>query len=132
MQKVRYGYRRITLAIKNKGIVTNHKTVSKLMKELGIICQVRMKKYKSYKGEVGKTAENLLKRDFVATKPLQKCATDITEFSLFGVKLYLSPIIDLYNGEIVSYEISERAILSDISYDAPFRYNGFEHITCII
>ena len=74
------------------------------MKELGIVCQVRMKKYKSYKGKVGKTGENLLKRDFVATKPLQKCAADITEFSLFGVKLYLSPIIDLYNGEIVSYD----------------------------
>lgn len=124
--KGRYGYRRITLAIKNKGIVINHKTVSKLMKELGIVCQVRMKKYKSYKGEVGKTAENLLKRDFVATKPLQKCATDITEFSLFGVKLYLSPIIDLYNGEIVSYEISERAILSQVANMLDKLYNQYE------
>ncbi len=124
--KGRYGYRRITLAIKNKGIVINHKTVSKIMKELGIVCQVRMKKYKSYKGEVGKTTENLLKRDFVATKPLQKCATDITEFSLFGVKLYLSPIIDLYNGEIVSYEISERAILSQVDNMLDKLYTQYE------
>ena len=96
------------------------------MKELGIVCQVRMKKYKSYKGEVGKTTENLLKRDFVATKPLQKCATDITEFSLFGVKLYLSPIIDLYNGEIVSYEISERAILSQVDNMLDKLYTQYE------
>jgi len=112
--KGRYGYRRITLSLRNKGICINHKTVQKLMKELGIKCQVRMKKYKSFRGEVGKVSDNLLNRDFIATKPLQKCATDITEFSLFGEKLYLSPIIDLYNGEILSYEISERPILSQV------------------
>lgn len=112
--KGRYGYRRITLALNNKGFRINHKTVQKLMRELGIICQVRIKKYKSFKGEVGKIAKNLLKRNFTANKPLEKCATDITEFSLFGRKLYLSPIIDLYNGEILSYEISERPILPQV------------------
>ncbi|WIV13935.1 IS3 family transposase [Proteiniborus sp. MB09-C3] len=106
--KGRYGYRRITMSLNSFGFVINHKTVQKLMKELNIICQVRMKKYKSYKGEVGEAAPNLLKRDFSAEKPNQKWVTDITEFSLFGEKLYLSPILDLFNGEIISYSITSR------------------------
>ena len=68
-----------------------------------------MKKYRSYRGEVGKIAPNLLARDFHAERPNQKWVTDVTEFSLFGSKLYLSPVLDLYNGEIISYAISERA-----------------------
>lgn len=109
--KGRYGYRRIILVLRNKGVCINHRTVQKLMRELGIMSQVRMKRHKSFRGEVGKVEDNILERDFTATKPLEKCATDITEFSLFGEKLNLSPIIDLYNGEILSYEISERPIL---------------------
>ena len=61
------------------------------MKESGLICRARMKKYRSYKGETGKIAPNLLNRDFHAEKPNQKWVTDVTEFSLFGEKLYLSP-----------------------------------------
>ena len=104
--KGRYGYRRITLELRNRGIVINHKTVQRLMKILGLVCRVRMKKYKSYKGEVGKIAPNLLERVFSADKPNEKWVTDVTEFSLFGEKLYLSPIFDLYNGEIISYSLS--------------------------
>ncbi len=106
--KGRYGYRRITLELRNRGYVINHKTVLKLMNECNIKCQVRIRKYRSYKGEVGKVAPNLLQRNFNADKPNQKWVTDVTEFSLFGRKLYLSPILDLFNGEIVSYNISER------------------------
>lgn len=108
----RVGYRRITLELRNHGCVINHKTVQRLMKQLGIICQVRMKKYHSYKGEIGKIAPNLLERDFEAEKPNQKWVTDVTEFSLFGQKLYLSPILDLCSRDIVSYTISERSALS--------------------
>lgn len=107
--KGRYGYRRITAEMNNRGYVINHKTVLKLMTACGLKCQVRLKKYRSYKGETGKIAPNLLNRDFVANKPNQKWVTDVTEFSLFGQKLYLSPIMDLYNREIVSYNISQRA-----------------------
>ena len=82
------------------------------MKEAGLICRVRMKKYKSYKGEAGKTAPNLLERDFEADRPNQKWVTDVTEFSLFGQKLYLSPILDLHSRDIVSYAISDRPALS--------------------
>jgi transposase InsO family protein len=105
----RYGYRRITLELHSRGYVINHKTVLKLMRECNIKSLVRISKYRSYKGEIGKVAPNILQRNFKADKPNQKWVTDVTEFSLFGRKLYLSPILDLFNGEIVSYNISERA-----------------------
>ena len=110
----RYGYRRITLEMRNRGYVINHKTVSRLMRELGLKCQVRIKRYRSYKGEIGKVAPNLIDRNFHADAPNQKWTTDITEFSLFGKKLYLSPILDMYNGEIISYNISERPHLGQV------------------
>ena len=110
----RYGYRRITMELHNRGYTINHKTVQRLMKNLGIKCMVRMKKYRSYKGEIGKIAPNLIARDFHATAPNQKWTTDVTEFSLFGEKLYLSPILDMYNSEIISYNISNRPILGQV------------------
>jgi transposase InsO family protein len=110
--KGRYGYRRITLELRNRGYVVNHKTVQRLMKEMGIICRVRMKKYRAYKGEIGKIAPNLLERDFQAKKPNLKWVTDVTEFKLLGCKLYLSPILDLCSGDVVSYTISDRPDLS--------------------
>ena len=106
--KGRYGYRRITLEMRKTGTVINHKTVQRLMGALGLKSMVRVKKYKSYKGEVGKIAPNILKRNFNATRPYTKWVTDVTEFLLFGQKLYFSPILDLYNGEIISYNISAR------------------------
>ena len=105
--KGRYGYRRVTDELRNRGILLNHKTVQRLMKELALICRVRMKKYRSYKGEQGKIADNELNREFRAEKTNQKWVTDVTEFRLFGQKLYLSPILDLYSGDIVTYTISE-------------------------
>lgn len=82
------------------------------MKQLHLKCMVRLKKYKSYRGEVGKIAPNILKRNFKAEKPNEKWVTDVTEFSLFGRKVFLSPILDLFNGEIVSYNISDRPTFS--------------------
>lgn len=108
----RYGYRRITLELRNRGYCVNHKTVQRLMKKLNLVCKVRMKKYRSYKGEVGKIAPNLLDRNFGTEAPNQKWVTDVTEFSLFGEKRYLSVILDLYSSDIVSYTISDRPILS--------------------
>ena len=75
---------------------------------------VRIKKYRSYKGQVGKIAPNLIQRNFKADAPNKKWTTDITEFSLFGKKLYLSPILDMYNGEIISYNISEHPVLNQV------------------
>lgn len=102
----RYGYRRITLELHKRGYHINHKTVQKLMSALRLKSQVRRRRYRSYKGEVGKIAPNVLNREFKATKPNQKWVTDVTEFHVDGQKLYLSPVMDLYNGEIISYNIS--------------------------
>ena len=113
--KGRYGYRRITIELRCRGLVLNHKTVQRLMKELGLVCRVRMKKYKSYKGEVGQVAPNLLQRNFEAAKPNQKWVTDVTVFSLFGQKLYLSPILDLCSRDIVSYALSDKPVLSMVT-----------------
>lgn len=112
--KGRYGYRRITLELKNRRFSINHKTVLKLMKQLGIQCFVRMKKYKSYRGETGRICDNILNREFKADKPNQKWVTDVTEFKLFGTKIYLSPIIDLFNGEVISYNISDRPVFNQV------------------
>ena len=74
-----------------------------------------MKKYRSYKGTVGKIAPNILDRNFKAEKPNEKWVTDITEFKLFGEKLYLSPVLDLFNGEIITYTIGSRPTYSLVS-----------------
>jgi len=112
--KGRYGYRRITDELNSKAIIINHKTVLRLMKILGLKSLIRVKKYKSYKGEQGKIAPNILARKFKATAPNQKWATDITEFNVSGQKLYLSPIIDLFNQEIISYELTERPVFNQV------------------
>lgn len=99
--KGRYGYRRITLAGRREGCLLNHKTVQRLMKELELTCCIRRKKYNAYKGRYGKVAGNVLARQFSADRPNQKWVTDVTEFKVGGEKLYLSPVLDLYNGESV-------------------------------
>ena len=104
--KGRYGYRRITDELRKSGTIINHKTVLKLMNSLGLKSLIRRKKYKSYKGEQGKIAPNILQRAFKADKPNQKWVTDVTEFKVKDKKLYLSPIMDLYNQEIISYQLS--------------------------
>lgn len=94
------------------GFSLNHKTVQKLMRELNLKSPVRRKKYQSYRGDVGSIAPNILQRHFVANYPNEKWVTDVTEFNVFGEKLYLSPIIDLYNGEIIAYEIARKPLFS--------------------
>lgn len=100
-----YGYRRIAAAIK-----ANRKVIQRIIQQMG--WQVRCKKgrkYNSYRGEVGKIAKDHLQRDFHATAPNQKLLTDITEFKANdGKKCYLSPIFDLFNNEIIAYNLSDR------------------------
>lgn len=110
--KGRYGYRRITLARRREGSSLNHKTVQRLMQQLQLASCIRVKKYNSYKGRYGKVAGNILNREFRANKPNQKWVTDVTEFKISGKKLYLSPILDLYNGEIVAYQMEHHPRLS--------------------
>jgi len=103
-----YGYRRVTAALETEGVTLHENTVYRLMGKLGLQSFQRQKKYKSYRGSVGETAPNVLERDFEATGPNQKWATDISEFKVGSEKLYLSPIKDLFNGEIVAYTVGRR------------------------
>ena len=112
--KGRYGYRRITLLLKRYGMAINHKAVLRLMEEMKLRSLIRVKKYRSYRGDIGKIAPNILNRDFKADRPYQKWATDVTEFKVKGRKLYLSPIIDLFNQEIISYEITDRPLFKGV------------------
>ncbi|WP_154581779.1 IS3-like element IS1664 family transposase [Yersinia enterocolitica] len=103
--KGRYGYRRITLALRNEGGSLNHKTVRKLMRQQQLASNLRRKKYQSYQGAYGKVVPNILARKFTAEAPNQKWVTDVTEFNVRGKKLYLSPVLDLYNSEVVAWQM---------------------------
>ena len=108
--KGRYGYRSIPKKLEKYGFHYDPKTINRLMNEMGLKCEVRMKKYRSYKGNVGTVAPNILQREFKADKMNQKWVTDITEFHLFGEKRYLSPVLDLCNGEIIAYRVMKRPV----------------------
>lgn len=110
----RYGYRRILKGLKAEGYVINHKKVQRIMKEMNLKCVkfIRKSRYQSYKGKVGKVAKNRLNRRFNTRYAAQKLVTDVTEFKcVSGEKLYLSPVMDLYNGEIIGYSMSKRPTL---------------------
>ena len=112
-----YGYRRIHLELRNRGFVINHKKVQRLMKVLGLTARIRRKrKYSSYQGEIGKKAENLIQRQFEASRPMEKCYTDVTEFSIPNgtQKLYLSPVLDGFNSEIIAYNLSTSPNLEQV------------------
>ncbi|MFR4137492.1 MAG: IS3 family transposase [Anaerobutyricum hallii] len=118
--KGRYGYRRITLELANRGYEVNHKKVKRLMSIMGLYGVTPKSKYKSYKGDMNGTVKNQLltkvideenhktyyERNFETTKCNEKWSTDVSEFHIAAGKLYLSPIIDLHNCEIISYSIS--------------------------
>ena len=100
----RYGHRRIRTVLIGQGWKVAKKTVLKLMRQLGLVCKVRRRRrYNSYAGEIGKVAPNLLDREFTADGPNQKWVTDVTEFRVAERKLYLSPVMDLFDRSIVAY-----------------------------
>ena len=109
--KRRYGYRRVCIVLRNKGLIVNHKRVLRIMRQEGLLCnkfKTRSRKYSSYKGQVGKVAPNIVKRNFKANRPNKLLLTDVTEFRIKGSeqRLYLSPNLDVYNSEIISYTLS--------------------------
>lgn len=108
--KGRYGYRRITSTLRQQGCSINHKTVQHLMGRLQLTSRVRVKKYRSFRGEPGRVAPNILERGFNAARPNEKWVTDVTEFRVGNQKLYLSLIMDLFNGEIIAYETAKRPL----------------------
>ncbi len=104
--KERYGYRRIKILLKNQGMIVSEKVVRRIMKEDSLIVKLRkIRKYNSYKGEISPAVENLVNRDFHAERPNQKWLTDITEFSIRAGKIYLSPVLDCFDGMPVAWSI---------------------------
>ena len=144
--KGRYGYRRITLVLKGQGVDINHKRVKRLMKVLGLYGITPKAKYKSYKGDMNGTVKNLLldkkvdetnhktiyERNFTTTECNQKWATDVSEFHISAGKLYLSPIIDLHNGEIVSYDISRSPNYKQITNMLNQAFSRFDDLEGLI
>ena len=115
--KGNYGYRRIYFELRNRGYLVNHKRVQRLMKVLNLQAKMRQKrKYSSHKGDVGKKAENLIQRQFEGSKTMEKCYTDVTEFAIPAStqKLYLSPVLDGFNSEIIAYNLSTSPNLEQV------------------
>ncbi|WP_215738477.1 IS3 family transposase, partial [Mesomycoplasma hyorhinis] len=107
--KARYGKRRIKAELNNRDYKIGFKKVRRLMKKFNLKAICPRRKYKSYKGTIGKIADNILNRNFVATQPNQKWTTDVTEFSGPFGKAYLSPILDMFNGEVIAWDLSTSA-----------------------
>ena len=139
----RYGYRRITLQLKNEGWMVNHKTVKRLMSKLNLYGITPRAKYKSYKGDFNGTVDNKLLykrvdtkkhktvyiRDFSTTNVNEKWTTDISEFHIAAGKLYLSPILDMHNREIISYNISTSPSYSQITDMLNKAFNKFDDLS---
>ena len=130
--KGNYGYRRIHLELRNRGFLVNHKRVQRLMNVLNLQARIRQKrKYSSHKGDIGKKAENLIQRQFEASKPMEKCYTDVTEFAIpaSSQKLYLSPVLDGFNSEIIAYNLSTSPNLEQVKamLDQAFTEEHYEN-----
>ncbi|WP_152904082.1 IS3 family transposase, partial [Streptococcus parasanguinis] len=128
--KGNYGYRRIHLELRNRGFLVNHKRVQRLMNVLNLQARIRQKrKYSSHKGDIGKKADNLIQRQFEASKPMEKCYTDVTEFAIpaSSQKLYLSTVLDGFNSEIVAYNLSTSPNLEQVKamLDQAFTENHY-------
>lgn len=104
--KGRYGVRRIYRELLNRGYQVNHKRVQRLMHNMKLSGKRPKEKYHSYKGEVGKIADNVINRDFSTTAPLQKWTADVSQFNFTWGKCYISPILDMNTNEIISYDLS--------------------------
>ena len=122
--KCRYGYRRITLALQDDNIFVNHKKVERLMKEMGLKAATKGVKFHSYKGTVGKVSPNLLEGDFKSDQPLKKLTTDISQVKIGDIKCYISPVLDMFNGEILACDISRRPDFKQIERMLHMLFNG--------
>ncbi len=121
----RYGVRRVTQELVRRGFPVNHKRVQRIMKRLGLAGNRPKEKYHSYRGEVGKVANNIISRDFSTDRPLQKWTTDVSQFTLPWWKCYLSPILDMNTNEIISYNLSLSANMEQVK-DMPDTTNTLQ------
>ena len=130
--KRRYGVRRVHMELRNNGFIVNHKRVQRLMHEAGMLGKRPKEKYHSYKGEVGKVADNVINRDFKVDKPLQKWTTDVSQFNFAWGKCYLSPILDMATNEIISYDISLSPNLDQIGRMLDDAFRKFPKVSGLI
>ena len=130
--KGRYGVRRVYRELLRRGNVVNHKRVQRIMHSLGLQGKRPKEKYHSFKGEVGKVAPNIIDRDFTATAPLQKWTTDVSQFNFSWGKCYLSPIIDMYTNEVISYDLSMSPNLNQIKRMLEMAFKKFKSLTGLI
>jgi transposase InsO family protein/transposase-like protein len=101
-----YGYRRIQASLNRQRVFISEKVVQRLMKQEGLrAARPRRRRYRSYVGEISPAPENIINRDFHATAPNEKWLTDISEFHIPAGKVYLSPMIDCFDGMVVSWSI---------------------------
>ncbi|ENM6091949.1 IS3 family transposase [Salmonella enterica] len=125
-----YGYRRMTTELRRRGTRLNHKTVGKLMRRQGLFCQIRRKKYSSWMNDSNQASLNLLARRFRTEESGKKWCTDVTEFRIGQEKLYLSVVQDLFNLEIIAWQMSQKPVLSltcgmlEQALKAPVRKTG--------
>jgi putative transposase len=104
-----YGYRRMHASLIDQCVNISEKVVRRLMKQECLVARTgKRRRYGSYMGEISPAPENLLNRDFSANAPNKKWLTDITEFQIPAGKVYLSPMIDCFDGMVVSWSISTR------------------------
>ena len=130
--KGRYGVRRVYKELLNRGYQVNHKRVQRLMHEMELFGKRPKEKYHSYKGEVGKVADNIINRDFSTTAPLQKWTTDVSQFSFSWGKCYISPILDMNTNEIISYDLSLNPNLGQIHRMLDKAFEKFPSVTGLI
>ena len=144
--KSRYGYRRIILSLNNDLQGVNHKRIQRIMRENGLFGKQAKHRYHSYKGDDGESKENLLldkivdeqtskitlKRNFSTTAPNQKWTTDVSMFKISEGKLYLSPIMDMYDGSIISYDISITADFNQAKRMIDSAFNQFDDLNGLI
>lgn len=124
LHKGRYGYRRLTAALRNEGFVINHKTVRKLMKRHGLECKIRKKKKRSMTASELGIVPNIINRDFKASAPFEKGVSDVTEFDVGKYRVYVSAILDLYDGAVISMVYS-------LHNDTELIMSMYEHISPI-
>jgi transposase InsO family protein len=130
--KRRYGVRRVHQELVNRGFNVNHKRVQRLMHKEGLLGKRPKEKYHSYKGEVGKIADNVINRDFKAAEPLQKWTTDVSQFNFSWGKCYISPILDMNTNEIISYDLSLRPTLDQVKRMLDKAFEKFPNVTGLV
>ncbi len=130
--KRRYGVRRVHQELVNRGFNVNHKRVQRLMQKEGLLGKRPKEKYHSYKGEVGKIADNVINRDFKAAEPLQKWTTDVSQFNFSWGKCYISPILDMNTNEIISYDLSLHPTLDQVKRMLEKAFEKFPNVTGLV